>query len=74
MTDSAMGNIIAVVAVLDTNMLSTAVASMKPATMFVGRSPTRRSVISAMRRSRPHRCIDNATRNPPRKRKMSGWA
>ncbi len=70
-TLSAIGSIIAAVAVLETNMLSTAVASMIPATMFAGRVPTRRRVISAMRRSSPQRCMASASRKPPRNRKMS---
>ena len=69
-----MGSIIAVVAVLETNALNTAVTSMNPPIMFTGLLPTSLSVISAMRRSNPHRCIDSAMRNPPMNRKMYSLA
>ena len=69
-----MGSIMAAVAVLETNMLMMAVASMPPPIMLAGRVPTRRSVTMATRRSSPHRCMERARRNPPRKRKIRGSA
>ena len=68
MTDSAIGTIIAAVAVFDTHMLRNAVAPMMPATIAPVRVPTRCRVRNAMRRSRPQRWIAIASTNPPRKR------
>ena len=67
-TDSAIGTIIAAVAVFDTHMLMNAVAPMMPATMDAGRVPTSRSVWNAIRRSRPQRWMDSASTKPPRNR------
>ena len=68
MTDSAIGTIIAAVAVFDTHMLMNAVAPMQPATTPPGRVPTSRSVRNAMRRSSPQRWIVSASTKPPRNR------
>lgn len=58
------------VAVLETHILRNAVASMKPAITRVALVPIARTVNSAIRRCRFHRCIASAIRNPPMNRKM----
>ena len=67
-TDSTIGTIIAAVAVFETHMLMKAVAPIVPATMALGRVPTSRSVMKAMRRSSPQRAIASASTKPPRNR------
>ena len=71
MIDSAIGTIIAAVAVFDTHMLTNAVAPMMPATIAAGRVPTSFSVWNAIRRSSPQRWIASASTKPPRKRKIT---
>jgi len=73
-TLSAIGSMIAVVAVLETNMLSRAEASMKPPITLVARDPARRRISSARRSANPQRCIASARRNPPINRKIKGLA
>ena len=68
LTDRAMGIIIKVAAELDTHMLKTAVATMKPRMMALGRSPTRDRIISAIRLCRPQRSRVKATIMPPSSR------
>ena len=69
-TAMAMGTIMAAVAVLDTQAERPAVASIRPSTICLGWVPKRRSVSSAMRRSRCQRWMPAASRKPPRKRKI----
>ena len=49
-TDSAIGNIISVVAVLEIHMLSDAVASMNPASNLLGLPPAATRMFKANRR------------------------
>ena len=67
-----IGNIITVVAVFEIHRLTNAVASMKPSTMRRGLTPMAEMMVSAMRRCRPHCCIDAAIIMPPRNRKLTG--
>lgn len=73
-TDTPIGSIITVVAVLLTHMLRKPVASMKPPTMRTGDVPTARTVTSAMRRCRPQRCIASAIMKPPMNRRINSLA
>ena len=68
----AIGNIIIVVAVFEIHMLMKPVPSMKPSTMRRGLDPMTAMMPSAMRRCRPHCCIDAAIIMPPRNRKLTG--
>ncbi len=70
----AIGNIMAAVAVFDTKALNTAVAIMKPNTIREGLVATRRNVNKAIRRSRPQRRIASDSKNPPKNKKINGWA
>ena len=74
MTESAMGTIITVVVVLNTHMLTSPAASMKPPTTLAGLAPTSATKFSAMRRWRPQRCMPSAMMKPPSMRKMMGLA
>ena len=67
-------NIVAVVAVFDMNMLSTAVISMSPSTVRRALSGKGRNMIAARLRSSPNFSAPCAIMNPPRKRMMTGWA
>ncbi len=69
-----MGIIISVAAVFDIHMLSSAQASMKPATSRRGDVPVRATTASAMRRWSCQRCIEAAMKKPPMKRKITGFA
>ena len=74
MTDSAMGSIMMVEAVLDIHMLKPAATLMKAPTNWRGRVPTRVSTDSAIRRCRPQRSTASAIISPPMNRKISGLA
>ena len=62
------------VAVLLTHMLRNAVTAMIPAMTRRGLDPAKRNTLRASRASRPQTFIPRASRNPPRKRKIRGWA
>ena len=68
-TESPIGSIINVVAVLDTNIDRKPVASIIPSTIRVGSMPTLRRVSSATRRCRFHFSMAMAIKKPPRNRK-----
>ena len=74
MTDSAMGSIMIVEAVLEIHMLNPAATAMNAPTNCRGRVPTRVSTLSAIRRCRPQRSTASAIINPPLNRKISGLA
>ena len=65
-----MGMSTMTVAVFDIHMESSAVASMNPSTRRRGWPPTAYTMDSAMRLCTPEACSPNASRKPPRKRKM----
>ena len=69
-TETPIGTIITAVAVFETHMLRNAVASMNPPMTRVALVPIARTVSSAMRRCRFHRCMASAIRKPPMNRKM----
>ena len=71
MIATAIGIIIIAVAVFEIHIERNAVATMNPSTRRLGLVPTRRMICNAIRRCRPHRCIDMAMMNPPRKRKIT---
>ena len=60
-----MGIIISAVDVLEIHIEMKAVVSMKPNTIARGRSPTRASTLSAMRRCRFQRSMASAVNDPP---------
>ena len=68
MIETAIGNIIMVVDVFMTHMLTAAAASMKPPTSERPSLPTRCRTVSAIRLCRFQRCIAKATMKPPRNR------
>ncbi len=74
--ESAMPNIMAVVAVLEIHAEIRAVATPKARRIRVGRAPTQgsESTAYATRRSRPWRKIPRARMNAPMKRNISGSA
>ena len=74
MRPSATGSIIAVVAVLLTHMLISAVEAKRPSTERSGLEPADLIIRPAMRRSRSCLCIAAANAKPPRNRKITGFA
>ena len=70
-TDTPIGSIITAVAVLETHMDKKPVATMNPATIWVGLVPMIFTVSRAMRRCRFQRCIASANKNPPMNRKIT---
>ena len=71
---SSIGNITRTVAVLVIHMLMVAEINMKPPTRVAGLVPTSRNIVKAKRRCKCHRSSANARINPPRNRKIIGWA
>jgi hypothetical protein len=67
-----MGNMMAVVAALETKALIKAVTSIKPATKFRGRDPTARSTSKDSRSPNFHREIAAESRKPARNRRIVG--
>ncbi len=74
MIDRPIGSMTIAVAVLLTHMLRKAVTAMIPAMIPRGLEPAKRRTESARRRSSFQTCMARASRNPPRKRKIRGWA
>ena len=68
----AIGNIIMVAAVFEIQRLINPVASINPRTMRAGLLPTRAMIASAIRRCKPHCCMEAAIIMPPRNRKLIG--
>ena len=62
---SPIGTMVTAVAVLEIHIDRKAAAIMKPSTMRAGPPPTRRMMLSAIRRCRFHRCIVSAIMKPP---------
>jgi len=69
-TESAIGTIIMVVAVLEIHIDRNAVAIIKPNKILPGFTPNHFKTLRAMRLCKFHRCMARATKNPPIKRKM----
>ena len=67
-------NIVAVVAVFDINMLSSAVISMSPSTVSRALSGNGRSMIAARFLSSPNFSAPCAIMNPPKNRMITGFA
>ena len=73
-TAAAIGSIITAVAVFEIHMLANADTNRKASTVRRGSVPTIRSVTKANRRCSSQRSSVAASRNPPRKRKITGSA
>ena len=73
-SDSAIGTIIAAVALFEIHMLTKAVAAITPAITRSGDLPARPIAARAILRSSPHRVIAAASMKPPRNRKITSLA
>ena len=67
-TESPTAYIMMVVAVLEIHIDRNAVAIMKPRMIREGDEPTTLTILRAILRCRPTRCIPAASRKPPRNR------
>ena len=74
MTDTAIGNIIMVVAVLLSHMLNKPDANINPSTILSPLVPVIRIMLSAMRRCKFHFSMARPIINPPINKKITGFA